>query len=156
MISETINQKIAEAMKARDEILLSTLRMLSSALNYEKIAKQHDLSEEEEIAVVKKEAKKRLDAISSIKEAEGKNTTSDKGVLEKRLEQESKELEILKSYLPEELPNEDLEKIVNEAIQEVGASSLAEFGRVMGVAMKKTGGRVDGTKVAELVKNKLS
>jgi len=76
--------------------------------------------------------------------------------LEKRLEQESKELEILKSYLPEELPNEDLEKIVNEAIQEVGASSLAEFGRVMGVAMKKTGGRVDGTKVAELVKNKLS
>jgi len=67
MISETINQKIAEAMKARDEILLSTLRMLSSALNYEKIAKQHDLSEEEEIAVVKKEAKKRLDAISQIR-----------------------------------------------------------------------------------------
>src|SRR3990167_8170534 len=102
MIAETINQKIAEALKARDEIRLSTLRMLSSALNYEKIAKQHSLSEEEELVVVKKE---------------------------------EKELKILQKYLPNELSSEEVEKIVQEAIQEVGSSDLADFGRVMGAAM---------------------
>ncbi len=155
MISDSINQKIADALRAKDEILLSTLRMLSSALNYEKIAKQHDLSGDEEISVVKREAKKRLDAISALKDARGKNTTSDKDVLEKRLDQENKELEILKKYLPEEISNENVEKLVEEAIKEVGASSSSDFGRVMGAAMKKVGNRIDGTKVAEIVKSKL-
>ena len=69
MISDTITQKIAEAMKKRDEIRLSTLRLLSSALNYEKIAKQHDLSEEEELGVVRREAKKRKDAVEAYEKA---------------------------------------------------------------------------------------
>lgn len=90
MISDTISQKIAEAMKARDEIRLSTLRLLSSALNYERIAKQHELSEEEELQVVRKEAKKRKDAIEAYKKAEAFD----------RADKESKELVILEEFLP--------------------------------------------------------
>ena len=65
MIADSIGKQIQEAMKAHDEIRLSTLRMLLSALNYEKIAKQHELSSDEEITVVQREAKKRKDAIDA-------------------------------------------------------------------------------------------
>ena len=88
MITDTISQKIAEAMKAKDEIRLSTLRMLSSALNYEFIAKQHKLSEEEEIAVVRKEVKKRTDAIEAYKKA-GATDRAEKEEAEKKILEES-------------------------------------------------------------------
>ncbi|MBI4157878.1 GatB/YqeY domain-containing protein [Candidatus Woesebacteria bacterium] len=146
MISDTITQKIAEAMKKRDEIRLSTLRLLSSALNYEKIAKQHDLSEEEELAVVRREAKKRKDAVEAYEKA---------GATE-RAEKEKKELVILEEYLPAQMPEEELAQIVDEAISASGAKSMAEMGKVMGVAMGKVAGRADGTKVMELVKKKLA
>jgi uncharacterized protein len=145
MIKDTITQKIGEAMKARDEVRLSTLRMLSSAINYEHIAKQHDLSEEEELNVVKKEAKKRKDAI----EAYEKAGASD------RAEKEKQELEILKEYLPEEIPEVELEKLVDEAITQTGATSLKDMGKVIGVVMGKVGSSADGSKVALMAKKKL-
>lgn len=73
MIADTITQKIGEALKAHDEIRLSTLRMLSSALNYEFIAKQHKLSEEEELVVVRREAKKRKEAIEAYEKAKAQD-----------------------------------------------------------------------------------
>lgn len=156
MISETINQKIAEALKAKDEVRLSTFRLLSSAFNYERIAKQHELSGEEEIVVIRREAKKRNDAIESIRLAQGKSTSSDQQTLERRLAQEEKELEILKEFLPQELSDEEISKVVEEAISETGASNIQEMGKVMALAMSKTGGRADGRKVSEIVKSKLS
>ena len=146
MISDTITQKIGEAMKAKDEIRLSTLRMLSSALNYEKIDKQHTLSEEEELEVVRREAKKRRDAIEAYKKA-GAN---------ERAEKEEKELAILQDYLPEQMPDSELEKKVKEAISQTGASSMADIGKVMGVVMAKVKGRAEGGKVSELVRKNLS
>ena len=145
MISDTITQKIGEAMKAKDEIRLSTLRMLSSALNYEKIDKQHTLSEEEELEVVRREAKKRRDAIEAYKKA-GAN---------ERAEKEEKELAILQEYLPEQMPDSELEKKVKEAISQTGASSMADIGKVMGVVMAKVKGRAEGGKVSELVRKNL-
>ena len=145
MISDTITQKIGEAMKAKDEIRLSTLRMLSSALNYEKIDKQHPLSEEEELEVVRREAKKRRDAIEAYKKA-GAN---------ERAEKEEKELAILQEYLPKQMPDSELEKKVKEAISQTGASSMADIGKVMGVVMAKVKGRAEGGKVSELVRKNL-
>ena len=145
MIADTITQKIGEAMKAKDEIRLSTLRMLSSALNYEKIDKQHTLSEEEELEVVRREAKKRRDAIEAYKKA-GAN---------ERAEKEEKELAILQEYLPEQMPDSELEKKVKEAISQTGASSMADIGKVMGVVMAKVKGRAEGGKVSELVRKNL-
>jgi len=145
MIASTINQKIAEALKAKDEIRLSTLRMLSSALNYERIAKQHDLSEEEELVVVQKEAKKRKDAIEAYEKA-GATDRADK---------EKTELDILKKYLPVEMSAEELVKIINEVVGELRAEGMKDAGKVIGAVMKKAAGRAEGSKVAEIVKSKL-
>jgi len=146
MIADTINQKIAQALKAKDEIRLSTLRLLSSALNYEFIAKQHKLSEEEELVVVAKEAKKRKDAIEAYEKAGAKD----------RAEKEKKELIILEEYLPEQMADEELTKLVEEAISLTGATTFADMGKVMGAVMAKVQGRADGGRVSSLVKQKLS
>ena len=156
MISDTINQKIAEAMKAKDEIRLSTLRMLSSELHNARIDKraagpeasgpEGDLTEEEELAVVKREAKKRKDAIEAYEKAGAKD----------RANKEKKELEILQEFLPEGLSDEELAAMVDEALKEIEASSMDDIGKVIGAVMKKAGGRADGKKVSDLVKSKLS
>lgn len=145
MIADTINQKIAEALKARDEIRLSTLRLLSSALNYEFIEKQHKLSEDEEIVVVRKEAKKRKEAIEAYKKALALD----------RAEKEEKELKILQEFLPSEMSDQELEKMVDQAISQVNASSISDMGKVIGIVMDKLKGKVDGSRVSDLAKKKL-
>lgn len=146
MITDTITQKIGEALKAHDEIRLSTLRLLSSALNYEFIAKQHKLLEDEEIVVVRREAKKRKEAIEAYEKAGYKD----------RADKEAKELSILQEYLPPETSNEDLSKMIDEAIATMKPTSMAEMGKVIGFVKAKTGGNAEGSKIAELVKSKLA
>ena len=146
MIIKNITKQIGEAMKAHAEIRLSTLRLLSSALNYEFIAKQHPLSEEEELAVVKKEAKKRRDAIEAYEKAGA----------EDRAEKEKKELEILKEFLPAEMSQDEIEKLVKEAIKKTGAAELKDIGKVIGLVVGQAQGRADGSVVASLVKKQLA
>lgn len=146
MIADTINQQIARAMKAKDETRLSTLRLLSSALNYERIARGHNLSEDEELSVVRREVKKRQEAIDVYEKVGAKD----------RADQERKEQEILKEFLPPELSQEEVEKIVEEAIAFTGSQGLGDFGKVMAEAMRRAAGMVDGKKVAEIVTKKLS
>jgi len=145
MIADSINQKIAEALKAKDEIRVSTLRLLSSALNYEFIAKQHKLSEDEELAVVRREAKKRKEAIEAYEKAGAQD----------RADKEKKELEILEVYLPQQMSDSEVEKIVEEAIAETGAKTIADMGKVMGAAVGKAAGRAEGGRISEIVRLKL-
>jgi len=145
MITDKLQGLIGEAMKARDEVRLSTLRLLSSALNYEKIEKQHDLSEEEEMVVIRKQAKQRKDSIESYKNA-GANDKADK---------EEAELKILQEFLPPEMSEDEIKKIVDEVFTETGASSMADMGKVMG-AVKAKAPSADGSLVANLVRAKLS
>lgn len=146
MITDTIKQEIMEAMKAHDEVKLSTLRMLSSALDYEKIAKQHELSEEEELAIIRLEAKKRKDAIDAY-------TKADKP---ERVESEKGELAILEKYLPSQMDDAALEKIVDEVISQTGASSMVDMGRTIGAVVGRVNGQADGSRISGLVKSKLS
>jgi len=145
MIASSINKKIQDAMKARDDIRVSTLRLLSSAFNYERIAKQHELTEEEEWAVVRREAKKRIEAIEAYEKAK----------VQEKADREKKELTILEEFLPQQMGDEELTKVVDEAISLVGASSIADMGKVMGEVMGKTAGRADGGRVSQLVKKRL-
>ena len=138
------------------EIKLSTLRMLSSAFNYERIAKQRDLTEQEEIGVVRREAKKRQDAIEALRQAQGKQVNVQAESIEERIAKEEKELVILKGYLPTELSDAELTEIIEKAITEVGATTMQDMGKVMSVATQIVAGRAEGRKVAELVKNKLA
>jgi uncharacterized protein YqeY len=146
MIAQNINQQIADALKAHDALRLSTLRMLSSSFNYERINKQHDLTEEEELEVVRKEAKKRRDSIDAYKAA-GRQDLVDK---------ETAELAILEEYLPAQMTDDEVEKLVDEAIAETGATGMSDMGKVIGLVMKKANGNADGGKVAGLVKQKLA
>lgn len=146
MIADSITKQIGQAMKAHDEIRLSTLRLLSSALNYEFIAKQHELNEEEELTDVKHEAKKRKDAIEAYEKAGAQD----------RADKEKQELKILEEFLPAQMSDEELGEIVAEAVTQTGAKTPADIGKVMGVAMKKVAGRADGGRVSALVKAKLT
>ncbi|KKU04045.1 MAG: hypothetical protein UX88_C0005G0038 [Candidatus Woesebacteria bacterium GW2011_GWC2_47_16] len=154
MIADTINQEIAKALKAKDEIRLSTLRLLSSALNYEFIAKQHKLSEEEELVVVRREVKRRKDAIEALRQAQGKLTTSGSN-MDERIKKEEAEMAVLEEYLPAAMSEEELTKMVEAAIAETGAKSLSDMGKVIGIVIAKAGGRAEGGAVSNLVRSKL-
>lgn len=150
MIAENLQKQINEAMKAGDSVRVSTLRMLSSEMHNEKIEKGSGLTEEEELAVVKKEAKKRKDAIESYRKAGASD----------RAEQESRELEVLQEYLPAEMSDEEIGKIVDEVLNEVRGSSSqvsaeVSMGQVMGKVMQKVGGRASGDRVSAIVRSKL-
>lgn len=154
MIAQNLQKMIGEAMKAHDEVRLSTLRLLSSAFNYERIEKQHELSDEEELAVVRKQAKQRRDSIEAYKKAGA----------EDRAAKEEAELKILQEFLPPEMSDEELGKIVDEAISKYKADLPADathqalqagVGKVVGVVKGKAPS-VEGGKIAELVKQKLT
>lgn len=147
MIADTIKKQIVEAMKAKDEMKVATLKLLASELHNALIDKKREaLTADEEIAIVKREAKKRKDAIDAYKKAGA----------DKRAEREEEELAILQVYLPKEMGDDELEKIVDEAIKQTGASSMGDMGKVMGVAMGKTKGKADGNRVSAIVRKKLS
>jgi len=155
MITKQINGQIAQALKSGDSLRVSTLRMLSSALNYEFIAKQHELSGEEEIVVVRREVKKRKDAIEAYKSVEGKTSSSGDDVGQ-RIKKEEEELKILNEYLPEDIPDQQLDKIIQETIDEMQVKTVSEMGKVIGSVKQKTQGRAEGSKIAQKVKEKLS
>jgi hypothetical protein len=146
MITDTVKKQITDAMKARDSVRLSTLKMLSSELHNEQISKQKDLTDDDEMSVVKKEVKKRRDAI----EAYDKAGNTDKSDLEKQ------ELAILEEYLPEQMSDEELQKIVDEVVSQTGASSMQDMGKVMGMVVGKVEGKADGGRISAIVKAKLS
>jgi len=145
MLEDKLRKDINKALKEKDEVRLSTLKMLSSALHNAKIEKRDDLNKEEELVVVKKEAKKRKDAIEAYK----------KGGAKDRAKREEEELKILQEFLPEEMTDSELEKLVNESISEVKAESMADVGKTMGSVMAKVKGQADGTRVSAMVKEKL-
>jgi len=155
MIAQTLQQKIGEAMKAHNEIKLSTLRLLLSAFNYEKIAKQHELTDEEELIVIRKEAKQRRDSIEALEEAQGKPTTSTEEEIQNRISREEAELKILQEYLPPEMDEATLSKLVADAITQSGAKTTADMGRVIGMVKAKAP-NVDGSKIAQIVSSKLN
>lgn len=146
MITQNIKDQIKDAMKSRDSVRLSTLKMLSSELHNASIDNHGELSEEQEMAVIKKEAKKRRDAIEAYEKA---------GSAE-RAEAEKMELQVLQEFLPAEMSDEELEKLINESIAQLGASSMADIGKVMSAVMGKVNGQADGSRVSALVKEKLS
>ncbi|KKS94944.1 MAG: GatB/Yqey domain protein [Microgenomates group bacterium GW2011_GWC1_43_13] len=145
MIAKTLQTKIGEAMKAHDETRTSTLRLLLSAFNYEQINKQHDLTEEEELAVIRREAKKRKEAVEMYKGAGADD----------RATKEEAELAILQEYLPPEMGEEELAKIIDEAFTQIKPAGLSDMGKVVGFVKGKAP-NADGGKIAEIVKGKLS
>jgi len=145
MLLETIQNDLKTALKERNELQVSTLRLLLSETHNRQIEKQAELVDEDIVGVLRKEVKKRQESIEAY----------EKGGRQELADKESKELIILSKYLPQEMSPKELEKIVKEVIVEVGAQGPSDFGKVMGVIMGKVKGKIDGTKVADAVKKLL-
>lgn len=145
MITPNLMKLIGDAMKAHNTIRVSTLRMLSSELKNEKINLQHELTDEEELKVIRREAKKRKEAIEMYAKANAND----------RVENEKAELTILSEFLPAEVTEEEMNKLIDDSIRELGAKDLSSMGKVIADVKSKNSG-VDGGVVANIVRSKLS
>ena len=135
-------------MREKDSTKVGTIRLLLSAIQYFEIQKQRDYqaSDEEIVSLIKKEVKKRKESIALYKQ----------GKRDDLVEKETKELAILQAYLPEQMSEDEVRKIVEQTISETGASSIADMGKVMGILMPKVKGKADGSLVSNLVKQALT
>jgi uncharacterized protein len=147
MISEKIAADMKQAMLSKDAIRLGTLRMLKSAIEYQKIAeKKETFTDADIIGVIKKQIKQRQDSIEGF----------EKGGRADLVEKEKAELLVLKAYLPEELSADKVEEIVKATIAEVGATTKADMGKVMKAIQAKLAGRADNRLVSQMVAAQLS
>ncbi len=143
---DKIKSDLLASMKEQDKFKLGVLRMLKSALQMEQINIGHDLTDEETLAVIRREAKKRN---SSIQEYErfGKTDT---------VQDLKHEVAILESYLPAMLSDEEVEKIINEVIETFENPDIKSMGKIISLVKEKTNGNADMSKVSALVKERLS
>ena len=144
-IQTQLIQDMKTAMRAGDKVRLSTIRLLRAQLKDAQIAKGEDLVPEEEIDVLTSAAKKRKEAIKAYTD----------GARDELAEKERQELEIINSYLPEQLSETEVESKMTEIIERVGAVGLKDLGKVMREAMQEFKGRADGKLVQELARKKL-
>ncbi len=147
-LSEQINTDLKNAMKAKDKVALEALRAAKTGFTIERTNKGvgAELSEEEELKIVQKLVKQRKDSADIYKE-QGRDD-----LLEKELAQ----MQILEKYLPAKLTEEELASAVKAIIEKVGASSMKEMGKVMGIASKELAGKADGKDISTMVKKMLS
>jgi len=143
---ETIEGELREAMKARDAERRDALRLILNALKSSEKELQRPLSEDEELQVLQRERKRRLEAADAFRS----------GGREEQAVSEERELEILEEFMPEPLSEDEIEEIVDDAIAEVGATSMADLGRVMADVMPQIAGRADGSQVSQIVREKLA
>ena len=143
---EEIEGELREAMKARDAERRDALRLILNALKNSEKELQRPLSEEEELQVLQRERKKRIEAAEAFRE----------GGREDRAEKEEAELAVLEEFMPAPLSEDEIEEIVDDAIAEVGATSIADLGRVMADVMPQIAGRADGSAVSQIVREKLA
>ena len=143
---DQISKELLDAMKSKDAVRTSTLRMLVAALRNKEIAKPKTLTEGDVLEVIQSEAKRRRESIDEYGKAGRPDLAS----------KEAAELNILKVYLPQMLSEAELKALVREAIQSSGAKTPQELGRVMSIIMPQIKGRADGKQAQTLVKEMLS
>ena len=146
-LRETLSADMKEAMKAKEagKLRLAVIRMAWSSIRNKEIDEKRDLTDEEILAVLMKEVKQREDSIEEFKAA-GR---------EELVGKNEEEIAILKKYLPEQLSDEELKSLVQEAITATGAATVKDMGKVMGVVLGKAKGRADGKRINATVRELL-
>jgi len=160
-LKEKIKTETKEAMQAKDQLKVSVLRMLMAAVfnkekekrnrlskseeDLEKLGGLSELTDEETLEVISSEVKKRKDSIEQY----------EKGNRQDLADQEKKELEILTAYLPEQMSEEEIRELVKAKIEELGATSPQETGKVMGALMPQLKGKADGVLISKIVQEEL-
>jgi len=141
-----IEAELKEARLARDEDRRDALSLVLNALQGAQKELQRPLSDDEELQVLQRERKRRVEAAEAFRAA-GR---------EEQAEDEEYELEILEEFMPEPMSEEEIEEIIDDVISEVGATNIRDMGRVMAGVMHQVSGRADGSTVSQLVKEKLA
>jgi uncharacterized protein YqeY len=146
-LQEKIQSHLADAMRSKDQLRLSVLRMMKSAVKNKEVDKMKALEEGEVLAVLNTMVKQRKDSVEQFR----------KGGREELAQKEEAEIKIIEEYLPAAASDEDIQRAVEEAIQETGAASMKDMGKVMKATMARLAGKsADGSRVSQLVKEKLS
>ena len=147
MLADKIENDLKAAMKSKDILKVETLRMLKAALHNFLIEKRKEKAEDQEVmSLIQKQIKSREDSIEGFK----------KGGRQDLVDKEMKEKTILAAYLPAQLPDAELESIIKKAIQQTGAKSKADMGRVMKEAMAQSQGRADGKRINQIAASLLN
>jgi uncharacterized protein YqeY len=141
-----IKSQLEDAMREGDAARRDTLRLILSSLQSAEKELQRPLSEDEELQVLQRERKKRVEAAEAFRNA-GREEQADK---------EEDELDVLEEFMPEPISEDELESIVDDVIAEVGATSMRDIGRVMADVMPQVAGRADGSAVSQIVREKLA
>ena len=141
-----IEDELKAAMRARDRPRADALRLTLAALRSAEKELQRPLREEEELQVLQRERKRRVEAADAFRS----------GGREEQATREERELSVIEEFMPEPIAEEELERIVDDAIAETGATSLRDLGRVMADVMPQVSGRADGSTVSRLVREKLA
>lgn len=141
-----IDQDIAASMKEGVASRTATLRLIKNSLKNEQIKVGHELSEAEALKVLGREAKQRRDSIEQYT-AGGRTDLADA---------EKLELSIIESYLPQQMGDEELAQLADSVIAETGATGVTQMGMVIGAVIQRAEGRADGTRVSQLVRQKLA
>jgi uncharacterized protein len=142
----TIEDELKDAMKARDAERRDALRLILNSLKNSEKELQRPLSDDEELQVLQRERKRRIEAAEAFRA----------GGREEQAKSEENELAVLEEFMPEPLSEDQIEEIVDDAIAEVGATSMSDLGRVMADVMPQIAGRADGSVVSQIVREKLA
>jgi uncharacterized protein YqeY len=146
-LQDRIQSDIAEAMRSKDSLKLGVLRMMKSAIMNKKVEKMKELDEPEVLAVFNTLVKQRKDSIDQFR----------KGGREELAQKEEAEIRVIESYLPAAASDDDIRRAIDEAIQETGAASMKDMGKVMKATQARLAGKtVDGARVSQMVKEKLA
>ena len=141
-----IEGELKEAMRARDQERTDTLRMTLASLRSAEKELQRPLKDDEELQVLQRERKRRAEAAEAFREGDRPEQAA----------KEERELAVIEEFMPEQMSEEDIERIIDDAIAETGATSLRDLGRVMADVMPQVSGRADGSVVSQLVREKLA
>lgn len=142
-----IMDELKVAMKSKDQLTLSTLRFLNAQIKNKEIeARPNEITEEDILGVIKKSVKQRQDSIEQYKNANRQDL----------VDNETAELKILETYLPEQISDDKLQVMVEESIKESGATSMKDMGQVMKLVLEKAQGQADNKKVSEMVRKTLA
>jgi len=145
-LRETINQNVKEAMKARDTKKRDALRLLTAAFKQIEVDERRDLSDEDVVKIIQTQVKRRNDAASQYKDA-GRDDL---------MQIELDEIACYEVYLPKQLTDEELQTALKTIITQVGAESMKDIGKVMGLASKQLAGKADGKRINTCAKSILS
>ncbi len=144
-LKKKIKSDLKDAMKSGDSVVRGVLRLLSSDIKNEEISLKKELADDNVLKIIKKDIKRHKESIEQYKTGGRKDL----------VEQEEKELEILEKYMPEQMGEKEIRKIVSDVVEKLKATDASDFGKVMGMAMKEIGGNVDGSIVSKIVKEEL-